>query len=272
MRSIPAAQLAQAGSRRRTRTTFISDVHLGFAGSSAEALLSFLQELETETLYLVGDIFDLSCAMSSLAWPQAHHDVIRRVTVLAEQGTRVVYIPGNHDALLRGLEGTRCGKIEIRREAVHETADGRRFLVIHGDEFDSKAPPWLEALGGRTYGVLLGLDRQLNALGGAIGLRRYRIAATLKHAAKAAMQVRKHFEHAVVTEARRRGVDGIICGHFHRAEISDLGGVLYCNDGDWVESRTALSEDARGRLSLIEWREEREWALGAEGMAAVEAA
>jgi UDP-2,3-diacylglucosamine pyrophosphatase LpxH len=261
-------------STHRKRTTFISDIHLGFAESSVEPLLSFLQELETETLYLVGDVFDLACSMSSHAWPQAHHDVIRRISVMAEQGTRVVYIPGNHDALVRGLEGTRCGNIEIRREVVHETADGRRFLVIHGDEFDDKRvlPPWLEQLGGRAYGVLLGLDRQLNTLAGALGLAPWRIAASLKQAAKSAVNLRTSFDEALVAEARRRGVDGVICGHFHRPELRDLGGVLYCNDGDWVESCTALAEDLDGRLALIHWRAELESAPSARAVAVVRAA
>jgi UDP-2,3-diacylglucosamine pyrophosphatase LpxH len=246
-----------SGPLARSRSVFISDLHLGFSGSQTESLLEFLDALDTQTLYLVGDVIDLSCAVSALAWPLEHHAVIRKILSLGQQGTRVVYVPGNHDRLVRDLDGARFGNVEIRRDLVHETADGRRFLVCHGDEFDRVGPsrPWLEELGGRAYGVLLGLDRGLNALLGLLGIAPRSLAGSLKQAVKTSMQKVSSFEDAVVAAARAREVDGLVCGHIHRAELVDLGGILYCNDGDWVESRTALCEGLDGSLSLVQWRD-----------------
>ena len=237
------------------RSVFVSDVHLGFERCSAEALLTFLDAIETETLYLVGDLIDLACASSAIRWPRAHHEVIRRILTLAERGTRVVYVPGNHDCLMRGFVGARFGPIEICRDTVHETADGRRFLVMHGDEFDTAthSRPWLDALGGRAYGLLLGLNRPINALGRPLGLRPVSIAASLKRAVKASLRQLSGFEEALVAEVKRRGADGLICGHFHRSQIVEIQGVTYCNDGDWVESCTALVESHAGELSLVDW-------------------
>jgi UDP-2,3-diacylglucosamine pyrophosphatase LpxH len=238
-----------------SRSVFISDVHLGFERSNAQALLTFLDAIETETLYLVGDIIDLACASSAISWPSAHHEVVRKILTLAERGTRVVYVPGNHDCLLRGLAGTRLGRVEIVRETVHDTADGRRFLVMHGDEFDgtNHSRPWLDALGGRAYGLLLGLNRPINALGKPFGLPPLSLAGSLKRAVKSSLQQLSSFETSLVAEVKRRAADGIICGHVHRAEIVELQGITYCNDGDWVESCTALVENCDGALSLIDW-------------------
>lgn len=256
----------------RSRSIFVSDVHLGFDGCSAERLLAFLRAIETETLYLVGDIIDLACASSALAWPLAHHEVLREIFLLAQLGTRVVYIPGNHDCLLRDLDGVRFGNIEIRRRATHVTADGRRFLVLHGDEIEGSSRPWLEALGGRAYGALLGLDRQLNTLSAPLGLPSFAIAASLKQAVKSSLGQRAAFERAVLAAAQDSGVDGLICGHTHRPELVDLEGVLYCNDGDWVESCTALIEDFSGELSLVRWREDQTLSSISERSARVEKA
>jgi UDP-2,3-diacylglucosamine pyrophosphatase LpxH len=239
---------------------FISDVHLGFRGCSAEYLLDFLHSIETETLYLVGDIIDLWSLKKSFFWPQQHDDVIRALLDKARRGTRVIYIPGNHDAAFREYDGTVFGNLEIRRQTLHETADGRRFAVLHGDEFDSavKTSPWLEALGNHAYALLLGLNRYLNHVRRWFGLPYWSIAAYLKHKVKRAVQYMANFERELADEARRRGVDGMICGHTHRAEIRHIDGVLYCNDGDWVESCTTLTEDFSGKLSLLRWAETRE--------------
>jgi len=242
------------------RTVFISDIHLGFRGCSAEYLLDFLHSIETETLYLVGDIIDLWSLKKSFFWPQQHNDVIRTILGKAKRGTRVVYIPGNHDHLFREYDGMVFGNVEIRRQAIHETADGRRFAVLHGDEFDSavKTSPLLEALGNHAYALLLGLNRHVNHVRRWFGLPYWSIAAYLKHKVKRAVQYIANFEQALADEARRRGVDGMICGHTHRAEISNFDGVLYCNDGDWVESCTTLTEDFNGKLSLLRWTETKE--------------
>jgi UDP-2,3-diacylglucosamine pyrophosphatase LpxH len=248
----------------RFRSVFISDVHLGFKGCQATYLLDFLRSVECERLYLVGDIIDLWALTRSFFWPQAHNDVIRTILGKAKHGTQVVYIPGNHDRVFRDHDGLVLGNVEIRREAIHEAADGRRFLVLHGDEFDSivRASPLLESIGSSAYALVLALNRQLNAVRLRLGYPYWSLAAFLKHKVKNAVKYIAGFERALAVEARQRGVDGIICGHIHRAEISDIDGVVYCNDGDWVESCTALVEDHAGRLSLLRWTESRSVLLG----------
>jgi len=244
----------------RFRTVFISDVHLGFRGCSAEYLLDFLHSFEADTLYLVGDIIDLWSLRKSFFWPQAHNNVIRTILGKAKNGTRVVYIPGNHDAVFREYDGMQFGNVEIRCEAIHETADGRRLLVLHGDEFDSviRASPLLGALGNRAYAFVLRLNRYVNFFRRRFGFPYWSIAAWLKHKVKNAVAYIANFEAALANEARRRGLDGMVCGHIHRAEITNIRGVLYCNDGDWVESCTTLTEDFEGRLALLRWTEHKE--------------
>jgi UDP-2,3-diacylglucosamine pyrophosphatase LpxH len=236
---------------------FISDVHLGFRGASTELLLGFLHAIECEQLYLVGDIVDLWQLRRRPAWPQSHNEVLRTILGMARHGTRVVYVPGNHDRPFREHDGLVLGNVEIRREAVHHTADGRRFLVLHGDEFDSivRASPLLESIGSSAYAFALSLNRYVNAVRQRLGFPYWSLAAFLKHRVKNAVKYIANFERALAVEARRRGVDGVVCGHIHRAEISDIDGIAYCNDGDWVESCTALVEDYGGRLSLLRWTE-----------------
>lgn len=255
----------------RVRSVFISDVHLGFKGCRAGFLLDFLRRVECQHLYLVGDIIDLWSLERTFYWPQQHNDVIRTVLGKAKHGTRVVYIPGNHDRLFRDYDGWVLGNVEVRREAVHETADRRRLLVLHGDEFDSviRASPLLESLGCRAYAFVLRLNRHVNAVRQRFGYPYWSVAAFLKHKVKNAVQYIGNFERAVACEARRRGVDGMVCGHIHRAEVSDIDGVLYCNDGDWVESCTALVEDMQGGLSLLRWTEEVEVLAGQLALAPV---
>jgi UDP-2,3-diacylglucosamine pyrophosphatase LpxH len=252
----------------RLRSIFISDVHLGFKGCRAEFLLDFLRRVECQQVYLVGDIIDVWSLTRSFYWPQAHNDVIRCILGKAKHGTRVIYVPGNHDRPFRDHDGLVLGNVEIRREAVHETADGRRFLVLHGDEFDSivRASPLLESLGSRAYSAALRLNRYVNAVRQLLGYPYWSIAAFLKHKVKNAVQYIANFERALAVEARRRGVDGVICGHIHRAEISEIDGITYCNDGDWVESCTALVEDFQGRLSLLRWTEDVEVLVGSQAI------
>jgi UDP-2,3-diacylglucosamine pyrophosphatase LpxH len=241
----------------RFRSVFVSDVHLGFKGCRAEFLLDFLRRVECQQIYLVGDIIDLWSLQRTFHWPQAHNDVIRTVLGKAKHGTRVVYIPGNHDRTFRDHDGLTLGNVEIRREAIHATADGRRFLVLHGDEFDSivRASPLLESLGSRAYAAALRLNRYVNAVRQLFGYPYWSVSAFLKHKVKNAVTYIANFERALAVEARERGVDGVICGHIHRAEITDIDGITYCNDGDWVESCTTLVEDFQGRLSLLRWTE-----------------
>ncbi len=250
----------------RLRSVFISDVHLGFKGCRAEFLLDFLRRVECEQIYLVGDIIDLWSLQRTFYWPQAHNDVIRTILGKAKHGTRVVYVPGNHDRAFRDNDGLTLGNVEICREAIHETADGRRFLVLHGDEFDSivRASPLLESVGSHAYAAALRLNRYVNAARQRLGYPYWSLAAFLKHKVKNAVKYIANFERALAVEARRRGVDGVICGHIHRAEITEIDGILYCNDGDWVESCTTLVEDFAGRLSLLRWTETAEVLTGTQ--------
>jgi UDP-2,3-diacylglucosamine pyrophosphatase LpxH len=252
----------------RLRSVFISDVHLGFKGCRAEFLLDFLRRVECEQIFLVGDIIDLWSLQRSFYWPQAHNDVIRTILGKAKHGTRVTYVPGNHDRAFRDHDGLTLGNVEIRLEAIHETADGRRFLVLHGDEFDSivRASPLLESLGNRAYAAALRLNRYVNEVRQLFGYPYWSLAAFLKHKVKNAVKYIANFERALAVEARRRGVDGVICGHIHRAEITEIDGILYCNDGDWVESCTTLVEDFAGRLSLLRWTETAEVLTGTQAL------
>ena len=244
----------------RLRTVFLSDTHLGFKGCRAEFLLDFLRRVECEQIYLVGDIIDVWSLTRSFYWPQAHNDVIRTILGKAKHGTQVVYVPGNHDRPFRDHDGLVLGNVEIRRQAVHCTADGRWLLVLHGDEFDSivRASPLLESVGSQAYAIALTLNRWLNTLRRALGYPYWSLSAFLKDRVKNAVKYIANFERAIAAEARRRGLDGVVCGHIHRAEIRDIDGITYCNDGDWVESCTALVEDFQGRLSLLRWTEHAE--------------
>lgn len=244
----------------RLRTVFLSDTHLGFKGCRAEYLLDFLRRVECEQIYLVGDIIDVWSLSRAFYWPQAHNDVIRTILGKAKHGTRVVYVPGNHDRPFRDHDGLVLGNVEIQRQAIHCTADGRWLLVLHGDEFDSivRASPLLESVGSQAYALALTLNRWLNRLRRALGYPYWSLSAFLKDRVKNAVKYIANFERAIAAEARRRGLDGVVCGHIHRAEIRDIDGITYCNDGDWVESCTALVEDFQGRLSLLRWTESAE--------------
>jgi len=249
----------------KVRSVFISDVHLGTRECSAEYLLDFLHSVECENLYLVGDIVDLWSLTRTLYWPQSHTNVVRTILGKAKHGTRVIYIPGNHDMTLREYVGMQFGNVQLQREAIHHTADGRKFWVLHGDDFDNviKASPWLEFVGNRLYDFILWLNRNVNSVRRLFGYPYWSVATFLKSQMADAMKYIHNFERALASEARKRGVDGVICGHIHRAEVTQHEDVLYCNDGDWVESCTTLIEDHSGKLSLLRWTENREVILDA---------
>jgi UDP-2,3-diacylglucosamine pyrophosphatase LpxH len=242
----------------RVRTVWISDVHLGFRGCSAEMLHDFLLNVECETLYLVGDIIDIWSMKRGFFWPQAHNNVIRALLDKARQGTRVVYVPGNHDEMFRDHADTLFGNVEIVERAVHRTRDGKRLLVIHGDEFDSivTCHPWLAKLGNYAYDWLLASNRWLNTIRRKLGLGYWSLAGFLKRKVKNAVNYISGFEDAVARDAQRRGVDGVICGHIHHAEIRRIGEIAYHNCGDWVESNTALIERFNGGIELLHWSNE----------------
>ncbi len=240
---------------RRHRTIFISDVHLGNPGCKAELLADFLKHNDCRTLYLVGDIVDFWSLKKSSYWSGAHSRVIDAILAKVRDGTRVIYVPGNHDEAFRDYFGLVLAGIELLPEVVHRTADGRDFLVLHGDQFDGIVTyaRWLAMLGHHAYGVALRLNTIINAVRRRLGFSYWSLSAYLKHKVKNAAIFISDFENAVAHAAQDCGVDGVICGHIHHAEIRVIGDVLYCNDGDWVESCTALVEDARGRFEIVEW-------------------
>jgi UDP-2,3-diacylglucosamine pyrophosphatase LpxH len=239
----------------RVRTAWISDLHLGTPGCQAGALLDFLRALECDTLYLVGDIIDGWQLRRSWYWPQAHNDVVQKLLRKARKGTRVIYVPGNHDEFARRYAHLHFGGVEVVEDFVHVTADGRRLWVTHGDLFDGvvQCAKWLAHLGDALYTVALQLNRHLNSMRARLGLPYWSLSKYLKLKVKRAVSYVSDFETAVAREARRRGVDGVVCGHIHHAEMRRIDGVLYCNDGDWVESLTALVEHADGRLALLDF-------------------
>jgi UDP-2,3-diacylglucosamine pyrophosphatase LpxH len=249
--------MTHMASTARYRAIWLSDIHLGTRGCKAEFLLDFLRHNESETLYLVGDIIDGWRLRRSWYWAQSHNDVIQKVLRKARKGTRVVYIPGNHDEWLRDYTDLEMGGIKMMDEAIHVTADGKRLLVIHGDAYDGvvKYARWLALLGDWAYNFVLWLNNHFNQLRRRLGYPYWSLSAYLKGKVKNAVVYVGNFADAVVDEARRRGVDGVVCGHIHHAEISQIGDILYCNDGDWVESCTALVEHWNGRLEIVRWIE-----------------
>jgi UDP-2,3-diacylglucosamine pyrophosphatase LpxH len=242
----------------KCRSVFVSDVHLGFRSSSSHYLLDFLKSLDTEYLYLVGDIVDVWSLKKSFYWPQEHNNVLRLVLSMAKRGTKVIYIPGNHDEIFREYVGHVFGNLEIRQEALHTTADGKTLLVVHGDQFDGiiKCASWLGFIGEFAYDAILWLNRHFNWMRKKFGMPYWSLAAYLKQKAGTALTYISAFEQAVVHEAKRRGLDGAVCGHIHRAQIATIQGTRYLNCGDWVESCTALTEDEFGSFSLLHWSEE----------------
>jgi UDP-2,3-diacylglucosamine pyrophosphatase LpxH len=240
------------------RSVFISDLHLGTPGCQANALLDFLKNHTSDYLYLVGDIVDGWQLRRRWYWPQAHNDVIQKLLRRARKGCRVIYIPGNHDEFARHFLEHQFGGIEVAHEAVHETATGQKFWVIHGDYFDAvvQQAKWLAYVGDYLYEFTLKMNRYLNNLRGRLGLPYWSLSAYLKQKVKTALNYVMDFENAVAHESAKRGYQGVVCGHIHRAEIRVIEGILYCNDGDWVESRSALVEHNDGRMELLFWKPE----------------
>jgi UDP-2,3-diacylglucosamine pyrophosphatase LpxH len=246
-----------SGTKIRLRSVFLSDVHLGSRDCRAHELLEFLASVEIDYLYLVGDIVDLWSLRRSFYWPQEHNEVLRVILDMAREGTEVIYIPGNHDEDLREFCGSIFGNLRIRRSDVHTTADGRELLVLHGDEFDTavKCSRWLARCGAVAYDATMRVNRAMNSFRRLLGLGFWSLAGYLKLRLPNAVRYVQAFEHAAAQAARQRGLDGVVCGHIHRAGIREIDSVLYCNDGDWVESCTALVEDMNGRLAIRSWLE-----------------
>lgn len=244
--------------KRKYRTVWISDVHLGTRGCNAALLVDFLRQVECETLYLVGDIVDGWRLRKGWYWPDAHNEVIRRVLKMAHRGTRVIFVAGNHDEMFRDYAGLTFGGVELVLEAIHTTADNRRLLVTHGDSFDGVVlyARWLAFLGDKAYGLLLRANIFVNAVRRRFKLPYWSLSSHLKMKVKNAVQYVCNYEEALAREAMDRGLDGIVCGHIHCAEIRQIGEITYYNDGDWVESCTALTEDFQGHMAILDWAAE----------------
>jgi len=237
------------------RSIWISDIHLGTRGCQTDMLLDFLKHTDSNYLYLVGDIIDSWRMKRSWHWTQKHNDVIQRFLRKARKGTRITYVPGNHDENFRDFTKYRFGRVAILDETIHTGADGRRFLVLHGDQFDGivKYAKWLAFVGDSAYTTALVLNKWFNSLRARLGFPYWSLSACLKHKVKNAVEYISRYEDAVVAAARQHDVDGVICGHIHTAEMRMIDGILYCNDGDWVESCTALVEHFDGRLEILHW-------------------
>ena len=253
MNAIPPPELGA----HRYRAVFISDLHLGTRDTRTDFLADFLRRMSCQHLYLVGDIVDGWRLRRSWYWDAAHDEVLRLVLRHARSGTAVTYIPGNHDELFRAWLPLRLevAGIRLRAEATHVTRQGRRLLVTHGDTFDSvvRYARFIALLGDRAYSAALVANRWFNALRRRLGHPYWSLSAWAKRKVKRAVKAIDDFEAALAGEARRRGFDGVVCGHIHHAEMREVDGVLYANDGDWVESCTALVEHEDGRLELVDW-------------------
>ena len=254
----PAIPERVIAGRRQYRTVWISDVHLGTRGCNAEMLIDFLDHVDSETMYLVGDMIDGWAMKKRLYWPASHNDIVWRILKRARRGTRIVYIPGNHDEMFRQFAGLNFGGVEILRQAIHETADGRRLLVLHGDEFDAitLSHRWLAHLGDAAYEALMALNRWMNAGRRVFGLPYWSLSKYAKQKVKNAVSFISKFEEVVAHEAAHRGIHGVIAGHIHKAEMRAIHGIEYYNDGDWVEGCTALVEHYDGSMEILHWAEE----------------
>ena len=251
---------------KNCRAIFVSDIHLGSKGCQAEALLDFFRHYQADQLYLVGDIIDFWALKRRWYWPSSHSTVVQKILRQARAGVRVTYVQGNHDPVLRLLhtfledddKGLALGEIRVVPHCLHETADGRRLWVTHGDQFDLSMHyvRWLTHLGDRGYNLLLGLNRWHQRLNRLLGIRsHWSLSAFIKHRIKKAVQFISQYEEFLARECHREGYDGVICGHIHHAEIKSISGTQYYNDGDWVESCTALIEDYDGQIHLLRWPE-----------------
>ena len=242
------------------KTVFLSDIHLGFADCKAEYLLEFLNSIQCETLYLVGDIIDFWSLKRKSHWPTSHGEVLSKLVALSRNGVNVIYIPGNHDEPARDFVGAFFENIKIQRNADFHLMDGRKMLVSHGDELDHvvRVSGVNAAVGDIAYDFLLTLSRWTHGFRGLFGQPYWSLSSFVKTRVPQAVKAIALYEHAAAQEAIRLGYDGIICGHLHVPKIDMIEGVLYCNDGDWIDSCSSLIETHEGELQLIHWADERQ--------------
>jgi UDP-2,3-diacylglucosamine pyrophosphatase LpxH len=241
---------------RRYRTLFLSDLHLGTRGAQAELLLDFLKHHDAETIYLVGDIVDGWRLKNGWYWPQAHNDVVQKLLRKVRKGAKVIYVPGNHDEFARDYVGMTFGGVEVAESAIHETSDGKRMLVIHGDQFDIvvRHARWLAFLGDWAYELALLTNTWFNRVRRAFGVGYWSFSAWAKLKVKNAVNFIGDFEETLAAEAAKRGVHGVVCGHIHHATVRDIDGLRYVNCGDFVESCTAAAEHWDGAFEILHWR------------------
>lgn len=251
------------------RAIFISDVHLGTKSCQVDALLGFLKHTESDVIYLVGDIIDGWRLKKTWYWPQSHNDVVQKLLRKTRKGTRIVFIPGNHDEFLRDFQEGQLGGIEITDRIVHEGLDGKRYLVLHGDQFDAVVmhARWLAFVGDWAYEIALVLNGNINFIRRKLGLTYWSFSAWAKHSVKKAVNFISAFEETLSSEARRQNTNGVICGHIHHAAIRDMNGIRYMNCGDWVESSTALVEREDGVFEIIEWNKTKSLLIEADAAA-----
>ncbi|MDJ0449895.1 MULTISPECIES: UDP-2,3-diacylglucosamine diphosphatase [Methylocystis] len=250
------ANLAVEPEPKRYRTLFLSDLHLGAKASQAHLLLDFLKHNDAETIYLVGDIVDGWKLRKGWHWPQAHNDVVQKLLRRVRKGARVIYVPGNHDEFARDYTGLTFGGVEVVHHAIHETATGKKMLIIHGDEFDIvvRNARWLALLGDWAYDAAIAANTVLNRARRLFGVGYWSFSAWAKLKVKEAVNFIGDFEETLAAEAERRGVDGVVCGHIHHATIKTINGMLYVNTGDFVESCTAIAEHEDGSFEILRWR------------------
>jgi UDP-2,3-diacylglucosamine pyrophosphatase LpxH len=246
---------APRGRRIRARTLFLSDIHLGFKHARARELHEFLARVDADCIVLVGDIVDALSLARRAFWSADHTQVVRALLARQRAGTRLVYIPGNHDASLAMLAQMLQGQFEVHREWVHRTVQGKRLLVLHGDQFDGvvTCPPWLTHLGDTLLSGMVGLSHRINNVRRRLNKPYWPLTEHLKLGIGTAARYIREFEELAATHARAQGYDGVVCGHIHRANLCDIGGTVYANTGDWVESCSALIESDAGELSLLRW-------------------
>jgi UDP-2,3-diacylglucosamine pyrophosphatase LpxH len=238
------------------RSIFLSDIHLGTRACQADRLLDLLREYDSDHLFLVGDIVDLWAMSRGLYWSAAQNTVVQKVLRRARHGAKVVFVPGNHDEALRDYVGSSFGDIRVVREHVHTAADGKRYVLLHGDEFDqvTRHHRWVAILGDVSYNALVRVNLSLSLVRRTLGIAGYwSLAGFAKRKVKSAVSFIYNFEEAVVRNVKRLGLDGVICGHIHCASIKQIGSVTYINCGDWVDSCTAIVEHHDGRMELVDW-------------------
>lgn len=244
--------------KRLYRSVWISDVHLCTRDVQVDMLYNFLDSIKVDYLYLVGDIIDVWSLQKKWFWPNQYNEIIHKLLKRSRKGARVFYIPGNHDEMFRNFVGYRFGEVTIVSRIFHKTADGRRFLVMHGDEFDAAVRyKWLPRLGAWAYHYLTFINRMFNLVRRWMGKPYWSLSGAVKRKVKSAVRFVSKFEDVMVEQAREHKVDGVICGHIHQPVLRELdGGLLYCNTGDWIENCTALVEHHDGRLELLWWHDE----------------